>query len=170
MPDTLQQPRLRYDIANLNCGGCASRAEAALSAIPGVAEARVNFATRRAEVVPGPGFDRDAIGPAMEAAGYPATPRDTETPLRVEVENLHCGSCVSRAEAALLEAPGVESAQVNLATKRAEIRRGTDFDMDVLQAHMAQAGIMRGEPAVQPHAVLARRDALFLHPAHRFAH
>ncbi|MDG4647154.1 heavy metal translocating P-type ATPase [Roseibacterium sp. SDUM158017] len=140
MPDTLQQHRLRYDIANLSCGGCAARARTALSAIPGVAEARVNFATRRADILPGPGFDPGAVGPAMEKAGYPATPHAPARPIRLEVANLSCGSCVARAEKALLNAPGVEEATVNLATRRAEIRTGGPFEMDALQSHMEAAG------------------------------
>jgi Cu+-exporting ATPase len=140
MPDTLQATRLHYDIANLSCGGCAARAQAAMAAIPGVAEARVNFATRRGDILPGPGFDPAAVGRAMEAAGYPATPHESAPPLRLEVEHLTCGSCVARAEAALRAWPGVEEAQVNLATRRAEVRVETGVDLAGLQAHMAEAG------------------------------
>jgi copper chaperone CopZ len=66
VPDTLSPITLRCDVANLNCGGCASRAQTALSAVPGVQSATVNFATRRADLVVGPDFDGGAIGPAME--------------------------------------------------------------------------------------------------------
>ncbi len=140
MPDTLQTHRLRYDIANLSCGGCASRAQSALEAIPGVAEARVNFATRRAEILAGPGFEPGAVGPAMQKAGYPAKPRAEAAPVRLEVANLSCGSCVARAEAALRESPGVAEASVNLATRRAEVLPDGPLDMDALQAHMERAG------------------------------
>jgi Cu+-exporting ATPase len=108
VPDTFRPSTLRYDVANLNCGGCAARAQTALAAIPGVEAAAVNFATRRAElVVTGPGFEPDAVGPAMDAAGYPVTDRAAPGRQRFAIENLHCGSCVARAEAALLEVPGV---------------------------------------------------------------
>jgi Cu+-exporting ATPase len=140
MPDTLRTHRLRYDIANLSCGGCASRARTALEAIPGVAEARVNFATRRAEILAGPGFDPGSVGPAMEKAGYPATPRAETAPLRLDVANLSCGSCVARAEAALRAVPGVAEASVNLATRRAEVLPEGPLDLETLQAHMADAG------------------------------
>jgi copper chaperone CopZ len=36
VPDTFRATTLRYDVANLNCGGCAARAQTALAAIPGV--------------------------------------------------------------------------------------------------------------------------------------
>ncbi|MEM8537703.1 MAG: heavy metal-associated domain-containing protein, partial [Pseudomonadota bacterium] len=39
----------------------------------------------------------------------------------LHVSGLSCGSCVSRAEAALRAVPGVSQANVNLADKRAQI-------------------------------------------------
>jgi heavy metal translocating P-type ATPase len=140
VPDTLSPITLRYDVANLNCGGCASRAQTALSAVPGVQSATVNFATRRADLVVGPDFDGGAFGPAMEKAGYPVTERTDPTRLRVEVDNLTCGSCVARAEAALMEVPGVTEARVNLATGRADIFGAPQGGFDVLSRHMQTAG------------------------------
>jgi Cu+-exporting ATPase len=140
VPDTLRSQTLRYDVANLNCGACAVRAKTALAGLRGVESAQVNFATRRADVVTGPDFDMNAIGPAMEAAGYPVTERPAQGRLRLDVSGLHCGSCVARAEAALLEVPGVTEARVNLATGRADVI-GTPIDgFDALARHMAEAG------------------------------
>jgi Cu+-exporting ATPase len=155
VPDTFRPDTRRYDVANLTCGSCVSRAEAALSAIPGVETARVNLATRRAEVETGPGFDPDAIGPAMQAAGYPVSERTTHGRVRLEVENLHCGSCVARAEAALSAMPGVTAARVNLATRRAEIDGAPEGGFDALARHMADAGypvhrIDRAQPSPTP--------------------
>jgi copper chaperone CopZ len=36
VPDTFRATTLRYDVANLNCGGCAARAQTALARLPGV--------------------------------------------------------------------------------------------------------------------------------------
>jgi Cu+-exporting ATPase len=140
VPDTFRATTLRYDVANLNCGGCAARAQTALAAIPGVEAAAVNFATRRAELVVGPGFEADAVGPAMDAAGYPVTERAAPGRQRFAIENLNCGSCVARAEAALLEVPGVVDARVNLATHRAEITGAPESGLDALLQHMEGAG------------------------------
>lgn len=68
-------------------------------------------------------------------------PRDTpQTTWRFAVGNLHCGSCVGRAEAAMAAVPGVISAQVNLVAKRAVVVGGDGFDADSLAARMAEAG------------------------------
>ena len=69
-------------------------------------------------------------------------PKDTTaTPLRrYAVGNLTCGGCVARAERALAAVPGVESAVVNLATRRADLRTGSGFDADALRSAMEAAG------------------------------
>ncbi len=140
MPDSFAPTAHRFDVANLNCGACAVRAQSALAAIPGVEVATVNFATKRAEVSMAPGFDPADIGPVMEKAGYPVTERQARGHLRVSVENLHCGSCVARAEAALLEVPGVTEARVNLATGRADVIGRPEGGFPALADHMEEAG------------------------------
>src|SRR6056297_2226348 len=131
---------LRYDVANLNCGGCAAKLTVALAALPGVQSATVNFATRRADLVVGPDFDADAAGSAMDDAGFPVSERPDPTRLRVEVGNLTCGSCVARAEAALTDMPGVTGARVNLATGRADIFGTPEGGFEALSRHMKNAG------------------------------
>lgn len=87
---------LRVSVANITCGGCASRAEAALTALPDVVEARVNLALKRADLRLVDGADWPAIEAAMVGAGYPVTrldddpapgdapppPEDEATPMR----------------------------------------------------------------------------------------
>src|SRR6056297_1872526 len=131
---------LRYDVANLNCGGCAAKLTVALAALPGVQSATVNFATRRADLVVGPDFDADAAGSAMDDAGFPVSERPDPTRLRVEVGNLTCGSCVARAEAALTDMPDVTGARVNLATGRADIFGTPEGGFEALSRHMKNAG------------------------------
>jgi Cu+-exporting ATPase len=65
---------LRVSVANMTCGGCASRAEAALNALPEVLEAQVNLALKRADLRLADGADWGRVEAAMEAAGYPVTP------------------------------------------------------------------------------------------------
>ncbi|MBL9125776.1 MAG: heavy metal translocating P-type ATPase [Planctomycetaceae bacterium] len=42
--------------------------------------------------------------------------------VRLEIEGMHCASCVTRVEQALAKVPGVENARVNLATEQARVR------------------------------------------------
>jgi Cu+-exporting ATPase len=54
---------------------------------------------------------------------------------------MHCASCVSRVESALLGVPGVEDARVNLATERAGVRVNPDVATEAAIAEaVARAG------------------------------
>ena len=65
-----QQP-MRFDIDGMSCAGCAGRAERALNAVPGVVDARVNFASRSA-LVDAPSVAAESLTDALTSAGYPA--------------------------------------------------------------------------------------------------
>jgi len=70
----------RLEVANMTCGGCASRAEKALLTVPGVVEAHVNLATKQADIWTEGALDRQALASISEKSGYPATPLDVEMP------------------------------------------------------------------------------------------
>ena len=74
--DAIDGEALRVSVANMTCGGCAARAEAALTALPEVLEAQVNLALKRADLRLAPGAEWTRIAAAMDAAGYPVTPLD----------------------------------------------------------------------------------------------
>src|SRR5437016_5581288 len=64
---------IQLDVSGMTCANCASSVERALAAVPGVGEASVNFALRRAQIR----FDPDRTGlarleQAVETAGYHA--------------------------------------------------------------------------------------------------
>ena len=56
--------------------------------------------------------------------------------LSLHIEGMTCASCVSRVEKALLRVPGVQTAEVNLATETASIRRvgGSASTVDLVRA------------------------------------
>ena len=56
------------------------------------------------------------------------------------IEGMHCASCVGRVERALRAVPGVEGADVNLATERAEIRFTSPVDPEALREAVQNAG------------------------------
>ena len=107
----------RIEIDEMSCAGCAGRAERAISSVPGVSQAQVNFATRTAEVSAAPGTE-PAIVEALDQAGYPAR-TDMVT---LEVSDMTCASCASRVEKALTARPGVVDAAVNFAAGTATVQ------------------------------------------------
>jgi copper ion binding protein len=80
----------------------------------------------------------------MNAPVRPAAPPSTPvaapiSKLTLPIEGMTCASCVGRVERALAAVPGVESASVNLATERAEVR---------LSAAVARADLVAAVEAV----------------------
>ena len=109
---------IELPLLGMTCASCVSRVEKALAKVPGVQEASVNLATETATVKAGAGVDVPQLRAAVEKAGYEVR-EDSAT---LSVSGMTCASCVSRVEKALKKTPGVVSAEVNLATEKAEVR------------------------------------------------
>ena len=113
---------------------------------------------RRRRDSPGPGSSAQRGPPG--AAGAPTAVPDTPMtvgpapgatlPRTLEIEGMHCASCVARVEQALAEVPGVRSASVNLATERAEVVAGAGVTTAALEEAVRQAGYTARTPAVEP--------------------
>jgi Cu+-exporting ATPase len=74
--ETKSEPRqTELQIEGMTCASCVRRVEKALSKVPGVSEASVNYATERATVVHEAGLDHEALQKAVADAGYAAKPR-----------------------------------------------------------------------------------------------
>jgi Cu+-exporting ATPase len=113
----MAQDKLRIEVQNLSCAGCAGRAERVLQDVPGVSDVSVNFATGTAQMQID-GANLHDITKALQAANYPAR----EATLTLAVSGMTCASCVGRVEDALRARPGVLDASVNLATEQAQVR------------------------------------------------
>jgi Cu+-exporting ATPase len=75
------------------------------------------------------------------------------------IEGMTCASCVNFVERALKKAPGVQSAQVNLATEKATVAfLPTTTDRTSLKAVVEAAGYHVAEPAIVPVAGLVGAD------------
>ncbi|WP_181704677.1 heavy metal translocating P-type ATPase [Chthonobacter rhizosphaerae] len=64
-----------FDIRGMTCAACATRIETVLKKTPGVADATVNLALERADVVLTPAADDAVVVEAVDRAGYEASPR-----------------------------------------------------------------------------------------------
>ncbi len=158
--------RLSLAVEGMNCASCAGRVERALAALPRVSGADVNLATGRAEVLfDGPADPRAAVA-AVRAAGY-AVPEET---VDLAVEGMNCASCSGRVERALLAAPGVLEAGVNLATGSARVRlaRGAATPADLARA-VRSAGYAAKPPSGGADAAAAADAAASVPPDGGFA-
>lgn len=68
-----------FEVEGMTCGSCVARVENALRAVPGVTNAEVNLATRRAVIEAAPEVAIDAVQHAVVEAGYRVTPTDGTT-------------------------------------------------------------------------------------------
>lgn len=74
-----QPRRERFKLRGMHCAACATTIERAVASVPGVIEARVNFATETLIVSLKNGALPEAITGAVEAAGYAAIEAQAET-------------------------------------------------------------------------------------------
>lgn len=116
--------RYELHIDDMHCASCVRRVEEAILAVPGVVEASVNLVEQSASVT---GGDPEVVAAAVQRAGYGArvtAAAATDSAYEIDILGMHCASCVSRVEQALLAVPGVVEAAVNLVEKTARVRGG----------------------------------------------
>ncbi len=122
---------LQAQIGGMDCGGCAKTIEATLQQLPGIAEAKVSFATERLNIT----YDvqqvnEDTIRDRVTALGYtiepipnqllPVQPSSAQT-LQAHVGGMDCGGCAKTIAANLQQLPGIAEATVNFASERLNV-------------------------------------------------
>ncbi len=122
---------LQAQIGGMDCGSCAKTIEATLQQLPGIAEAKVSFATERLNVTyDGQQVNEDTIRDRVTALGYtiepipnqllPVQPSSAQT-LQAHVGGMDCGGCAKTIAANLQQLPGIAEATVNFASERLNV-------------------------------------------------
>lgn len=110
-----------FGVEGMTCAACSTRVEKVVRKLPGVESASVNLATNKLHVE----IENEDIIPSIEAAvskaGYALAPPETRQ-VQLRIGGMTCAACAARVEKVLGKLPGVESANVNLATEKADIR------------------------------------------------
>ena len=113
-------------IGGMDCGGCAKTIEVTLHQLPGVAEAKVSFATERLSVT----YDsqqvnestiRDrvtALGYTFESIPNRTTPTPSTQTLQAHIGGMDCGGCAKTIAVNLQQLPGITEATVHFASER----------------------------------------------------
>ena len=119
-------------IEGMTCASCVGRVEKALKKVDGVEKAEVNLATEKALIHASQPLDRALLIKAVQRAGFDVA---AIQPIELSIDGMTCASCVTRVEKALKKVPGVEQANVNLATERAWIQpNATVSSQDLIRA------------------------------------
>ncbi len=112
-----------FSITGMTCTACAKAIERSVSKIDGVKSANVNFATEKLTVEFDEGkVDLIRIKEAVEKAGYGV--QDDEPNRRevlIPIGGMTCAACAKAIERAIRKLPGVDEADVNLATEKAKV-------------------------------------------------
>ncbi|KMW56688.1 Lead, cadmium, zinc and mercury transporting ATPase [Candidatus Rhodobacter oscarellae] len=137
-----------YTLPAMHCGSCVARVERIIAAVPG-ASGVANLATRQVQVT---AADMAPVVRALTEGGFAPQARD----VALQVEGMHCASCVGRIEAALAGLPGVSHAAVNLASGMAHVT-GT-ADSDALKEAIKAAGYSARVADGAPRGDLAARE------------
>ena len=130
-------------IKNMSCASCVGRVNRALEGVKGISAFSVNLATETAQVeVDDPETSKEIIS-TLDKAGYPVASEN----VRFQITGMSCASCVGRLEKALLAAPGVTQAHVNLADESATV----DYVPGLTDPEqLAQVAAAAGYPATLP--------------------
>ena len=119
-------------IEGMTCASCVGRVEKALKKVDGVEKAEVNLATEKALIHASQPLDRALLIKAVQRAGFDVA---AIQPIELSIDGMTCASCVARVEKALKKVPGVEQANVNLATEHAWIQpNATVSSQDLIRA------------------------------------
>ncbi len=128
---------LQLNIEGMTCASCVTRVEKAIGKVPGVTRVSVNLGTEKATVTGQPQLGIADIVAAVETAGYSVPARD----IQLTIGGMTCAACVNRVEKALAKVPGVNRAQVNLATETAKVTWfGDESGADRLMRAVEDAG------------------------------
>jgi len=119
--DAERKERTTLEITGMTCASCSARIEKNLAKLPGVLRAHVNLASEKATVEYDPAVvDTAKMVELVKDLGYGVKDERLQT-LTFGVTGMTCASCSARVERALRKLPGVESANVNLASEKATV-------------------------------------------------
>ncbi|CAK9184612.1 unnamed protein product [Ilex paraguariensis] len=117
-----------FSVIGMTCSACAGSVEKAVKRLPGIIEAAVDVLNNRAQVTFYSTFvNEETIRETIEDVGFQATlikeemnEKATQV-CRICIKGMTCTSCSTTVESALQVIPGVQKAQVALATEEAEV-------------------------------------------------
>ncbi|UCG09844.1 MAG: heavy metal translocating P-type ATPase [Dehalococcoidia bacterium] len=144
-------------MTGMTCTTCAATIEKGLADTLGIDQAKVSFASEKAAVEYDPRMVSLAkIKGKIAELGYATATRKSIFP----VGGMTCASCVARVEEALKSAPGVISADVNLASEKATVEYLEGTDIAELRRAVKEAGYELGSEAetLEDVATATRRE------------
>ncbi|MBI4491645.1 MAG: heavy metal translocating P-type ATPase [Chloroflexi bacterium] len=154
---TVATRRLVLPVGGMDCASCVRTIERALQALPGVAEASVNFAAQSATIVYDPNRVRPlALVKAIAEVGY-SVPQEEVALSIFGMSSEHCSQLVERA---LREMEGVTRASVSFPAATATVKYypGVTGPAEMLQV-IRELGYEAAEKVKEAEAIDREREA-----------
>ncbi|CQH53438.1 P-type transport ATPase (probable substrate copper/metal cation) [Halobacterium hubeiense] len=134
----MTERRIHVDVSGMTCANCASTVADAVTALDGVRDADVNFATDGGTVE----YDPEVVSlgeiyAAIEDAGYDPVDDDRT----MTVTDMSCANCATTIEDAVGDVPGVVSVDANYATDEVSVRYNpAEVDFEAVYDAIEDAG------------------------------
>ena len=112
-----QNTHIVAPITGLTCASCVTRLEKAMAKRDGVEQATVNLALETLDITLTDARQLSELPQWIAATGFGLESQQTH----LTVDNITCAACVGRIEKVLNKMPGVEAANVNLATSVVQV-------------------------------------------------
>ena len=128
-------------VPDMTCASCVNTIEKQLTRLDGIQSVNINFALGKVSVE----FDEEKVNEQMiikeiNNAGYSARLENIKE-VNIYVEGMTCAACVASVEKAVKKVSGVQSLNVNLATKKANITYDdTVTNLNIINQAIKNAG------------------------------
>ncbi|URA11267.1 heavy metal translocating P-type ATPase [Thermospira aquatica] len=130
---------IKLKIEGMSCTSCALNIEKALKKSDIILEAKVDFASKEAEIFLKDEKDIEKAIDIVKQTGYNAYPKE-EKEIIFNVEGMSCTSCEKRVEKALRKIDGVTDVWVSLSTKQAKVRYEGDIPLKTFYKVVKEVG------------------------------
>ena len=131
-----------FKINGMTCAACAKTVERVTGKLAGVTQSSVNFATEKLHIT----YDESKltvadIKKAVSKAGYEALEEVSAKEVSIPIQGMTCAACAKTIERVVGKLNGVESAVVNFATEKANIKYNpTAVRLSEIKQAIAKAG------------------------------
>ena len=128
--------KIVVSIHGMSCASCVSRIEKELLSLDNIEKVEVSLATEKAVIYSDKPLDLKKIQEKIHKIGFEIATLETE----LQIQGMTCASCSARISRALSKVPGVISANVNLATEKANVIALEDLSPTLLIQAVEKAG------------------------------
>lgn len=134
--------RFWYDIQGMTCNGCRNHVEQHLSAVNGVESVQVSISFQRALITAAEEVSESQLQEALGGAEarYQIRKLDSDYPIMLRIEGMHCDGCRKSVQSALEGVAGIDAVEVDLKAGKAMCKAHVIPDWEAVEKAMHALG------------------------------